>query len=367
MRVLLVTNDYLPKPGGIQQYLGGLVAALPAEVLVLAPRDDRVDGPEFGVHRDRRRFLWPTRRVRAWVRDEIEAFAPDVVLYGAPHPLATMGADLRRQTGVPYAVMCYGAEVTVPAAFPLIRNVVRHPLRHADAVFGLSAFTGRRLGRLLGREVRVMGAGVETVFSPGPGAPDTPVVGCVSRFVPRKGQRNVLDAVARLRSEGRDVGCLMVGAGRDEAALRRRAKRLGVPTRFEVGVPYARLPQLYREMTIFAMPCRSRWFGLEAEGLGVVFLEAAATGLPVVAGDSGGAPETVLPGVTGFVVDGDDTLVDAVRMLLDDPAMAAEMGRAGLARVASEWSWEAVAGRFIAGLEEAIDRGAGGHHPDEHS
>ena len=92
---------------------------------------------------------------------------------------------------------------------------------------------------------------------------------------------------------------------------------------------YDRLPGLYREMTIFAMPCRSRWFGLEVEGLGVVFLEAAASGLPVIGGDSGGAPETVVPGTTGFVVDGDESLAEAIRLLLDDPALAAEMGRQG--------------------------------------
>ncbi len=367
MRVLLVTNDYQPKPGGIQQYLGGLVRALPAETRVLAPRDDRATAPEPAVRRDRRRFMWPTRRVRTWVRDEIEAFRPDVVLYGAPHPLAHMGPDLRRQTGVPYAVMCYGAEVSVPAAFPGVRSVVRYPLRHADAVFGLSAFTSRRLERLLGREVRTMGAGVESAFSPGPGAPEQPVVGCISRFVPRKGQRRVLDAVAALRAEGREVTCLMVGAGRDEGALRRRATRLGVPTRFEVGVPYERLPALYREMTIFAMPCRSRWLGLEAEGLGVVFLEAAATELPVVAGDSGGAPETVAPGTTGFVVEDDEGLRSALRLLLDDPAMATAMGRAGRARVASEWSWVAVADRFMAGLEEAIRSAPGGGRRPDHS
>ena len=100
----------------------------------------------------------------------------------------------------------------------------------------------------------------------------------------------------------------MVGTGRDEAALRRLAGRLGIPVRFEVGVAWERLPGLYREMSVFAMPCRSRWFGLEVEGLGLVFLEAAASGLPVLAGDSGGSPETVLPGVTGFVVSDDRAL-----------------------------------------------------------
>jgi phosphatidylinositol alpha-1,6-mannosyltransferase len=191
------------------------------------------------------------------------------------------------------------------------------------------------------------------VFTPGL-PPERPVVGCVSRFVPRKGQRRVLQAVARLRAEGRDPSVLLVGMGRDEDDLRRLAARLGVPTRMEVAVPWSALPGLYREMTVFAMPCRSRWLGLEMEGLGLVFLEAAAAGLPVLAGDSGGSPETVVPGVTGFVVADDSALEEGLRMLLDDPAAAREMGRAGRERVLAEYTWEQVAGRLTAGLEAAV-------------
>jgi phosphatidylinositol alpha-1,6-mannosyltransferase len=163
----------------------------------------------------------------------------------------------------------------------------------------------------------------------------------------------VLRAAARLRAEGRDTSVLLVGRGRDEQRLRRLADRLGVPTRFEVGVPWERLPSLYREMDVFAMPCRSRWFGLEVEGLGLVFLEAAATGLPVLAGDSGGSPETVVPGETGFVVAADRHLVEGIRTLLDDPDRAAAMGAAGRRRVLAEYTWDAVAGRLQDGLAAA--------------
>lgn len=349
MRILLVTNDYPPRPGGIQQYLAGLVAALGLDVRVLAPRDDdATDDPV--VRRGRRRFMWPTRRTRRWIAAEIAEFRPDVVLFGAPHPLAHAGPALRRETGVPYAVMGYGAEVTLPAAVPGLRRLVRYPLRRADFLFGLSEFVAGRVRRLTRREVVVLGVGVGPEFVPASAPPERPVVGCVSRFVPRKGQRRVLRAAARLRAEGRPVEVLIVGRGRDENALRRLADRLEVPTRFEVGVPYAALPGFYREMTVFAMPCRSRWFGLEAEGLGIVYLEAAASGLPVVAGDSGGAPETVEAGVTGFVVDGLDTLTEALRLLVDDPALGARMGAAGAARAARIYSWEAVLARLEAGL-----------------
>ena len=145
----------------------------------------------------------------------------------------------------------------------------------------------------------------------------------------------------------------------------RLAARLEVPTRMEVAVPWARLPALYREMTLFAMPCRSRWFGLEVEGLGLVFLEAAASGLPVLAGDSGGSPETVIPGVTGYITADDRALDEGLRLLLDDPERARERGRAGRERVLAEYTWPAVAGRLLEGLAEAVGGPpAGSSRPD---
>ncbi|MBM3695195.1 MAG: glycosyltransferase family 4 protein [Actinobacteria bacterium] len=356
MRVLLVTNDYPPKPGGIQQYLANVVAAFPGEVRVLAPADS---GDDPRVVRHRRPFMWPTRAVRRWVEAQATEFRPDVLLFGAPHPLALLGPGLRRSLGIPYGLICYGAEVTVRAALPGARGILRRSLRRADAVFGLSRYTCRRVERLIGRPVPYLGAGVEPAFAPGD-PPERPVVGCVSRFVPRKGQRRVLRAVARLRADGRDLEVLLVGAGPDEAALRRLAARLGVPTRFAVAVPWAALPGLYRQMTVFAMPCRSRWLGLEVEGLGLVFLEAAASGLPVLAGDSGGAPETVVPGLTGYIVADDAALEEGLRLLLDDPGRAREMGRAGREKVLAEYTWEQVAERLVAGLEEAVGAGPGG-------
>jgi len=356
VRVLLITNDYPPKPGGIQQYLGNLVAAFAGEVRVAAPADE---GDDPRVVRHERSFLWPTRPVRGWLEEQIGTFAPDVLLFGSPHPLALAGPALRKATGVPYAVICHGAEVTIPAAIPVARQVLRRPLRRADVVFGVSRFTCGRVERLADRPVRYLGAGVEAAFTPGE-PPASPVVGCVSRFVPRKGQRRVLQAVARLRAEGRDLSVLLVGKGRDEEDLRALAARLGVPTRLEVAVPWERLPGLYREMTLFAMPCRSRWFGLEVEGLGLVFLEAAAAGLPVLAGDSGGSPETVIPGETGFIVADEEALDEGIRLLLDDPARAREMGRKGRDRVLAEYTWEAVAGRLAEGLAAAVEGHRGG-------
>ena len=348
MRVLIVTNDYPPKPGGIQQYLGNLTDAIDGEVRILAPADD---GDDPRVVRNRRKFMWPTRRVREWVIDQVKGFGPDVVLYGAPYPLPTMGPAVRKITGVPYGVLCYGAEITLPAAFPATRWLLSRPLKKADVLFAISRFTQRRVERLTGRPVVYVGAGIDVdTFTPGPSEEGIPLIGCVSRFVPRKGQRRVIEAVAGLRRDGMEAEVLLVGTGRDEARLRRLAAGLEVPVRFEVGVEWSALPGLYREMTAFVMPCRSRWFGLEAEGLGLVFLEAAAVGLPVLAGDSGGSPETVDPGVTGYVVATDAHITEGLRMLLKDRERAARMGTAGREWVLANFTWGMVAERLTKGF-----------------
>ncbi len=351
-RVLLVTNDYPPKAGGIQQYLVGLMGAIDGPVRILAPRDEAAEGD---IHRDRRRFMWPSRRIRRWVEHHIAEFQPDLVLFGAPHPLAWLGPGLRAATGVPYGVVVHGAEITIPAAFPVTRQLLRRPLRRADVLFAVSEFTRGKVERLTGRRVVVIGAGVDPSFQPGDAPADPPVVvGCVSRFVPRKGQHRVLKVCADLRSEGHDVAVALVGRGRSEGRLRRLAARLDLPVRFEVDLGFADLPDAYRRLHIFAMPCHSRWFGLEAEGFGVVFIEAAASGLPVIAGDSGGAPETVAPGATGFVVDGRRSLQDAIRLLVEDPDLRREMADAGLARARDRYSWDAVGERFRSAADEVI-------------
>lgn len=351
MRLALVTNDFPPRPGGIQQYLGSLVDAYPHPLLVLGP-SDRAAEPDERVVRHHSRFMWPTRSVAAWIERELEAFDADVIMFGAPYPLARLGPRLSRTLNIPYSVVAHGAEVTLPARLPGMRQWVAGPLRRADARLALSDFTAGAVERISGRPVDIIGTGIDADhFFPGEGSTSGAVVGCVSRFVPRKGQHRLIEAVAELRSRGSEAELLLVGRGRTESALRTTAHELGVPTRFEVDVPWPALAGLYRQMDLFAMPCRSRWLGLEAEGFGLVYLEAAASGLPVLAGDSGGAPETVVPGVTGFVVSSTEALVEGLEMLLADPVRAAAMGHAGRQRVLSEFTWDRTIDRLLAVLQ----------------
>lgn len=350
MRLLLVTNDYPPKPGGIQMFLKNFVDAYQDDVLVYAAADDAAPPDEHGVVRGTLRYMIPSRSVARSVMKAAEHFRPEAILFGAPHPLSRLGPGLRNAMGVPFGVLSHGAEVTIPAAIPGARQVLGSMLAAADVRFAVSRFTADRVTRLSGKPTEFLGAGVEVeAFTPRSSARpiDRPVVGCVSRFVPRKGQDRLIEAVARL---GKDVEVLLVGKGRTESDLRRLSAERGVDVRFAIDVPWAELPGLYRQMDVFCMPTRSRWGGLEIEGLGLVYLEASATGLPVLAGDSGGSPETVIPGVTGFVVSDIDDIVEGLRLLLDDPDRRAKMGAAGRSFVEENFTWDRVIERFHAGF-----------------
>lgn len=364
MRLGVLTNDYPPKPGGIQQYLGNLVDVWPGAVRVLAPHDGPAAATatgeavvvrhpaNFGPPRN---FLWPTPGVAEWAVSELAHFRPDAVLIGAPHPLTGLIGRLRDALGVPVGVLAHGAEVTIPAAVPGLRQALGALLAKADVRFAVSRFTADRVERISGRPCRFVGAGVDLeTFGPVTRIRSGPLtIGCVSRFVPRKNQDMVIAAADELHRDGVDSEVVLVGKGRLESRLRNRAAAASVPVRFEVDIPWQRLPELYGSFDVFCMPCRSRWGGLEVEGLGLVFLEAAATGLPVLAGDSGGAPETVKPGETGFVVRNSRDIVEAVRLLESDGDALTRMGSAARAFVESEFTWQRAAQRFLDGFVAA--------------
>ena len=180
------------------------------------------------------------------------------------------------------------------------------------------------------------------------GLADRPVIVCVSRLVARKGQDTLVAALPRVRAAVPDAMLLLVGDGgyRDRLEQQARERGLADAVRFAGGVPHAELPAHFAAGDVFAMPCRTRRGGLDVEGLGIVFLEASATGLPVVVGDSGGAPDAVRDGETGYLVDGRDVTAVADRLveLLQDPAARARMGAAGRDWVERCWDWDLLAG-----------------------
>lgn len=369
-RTLVVTNDYPPRPGGIQSYLESLVERLPPEeVVVYAPpwrgKDAAFDAArEYRVYRHGSRLMVPTasvqRRAAALVRDE----GISTVWFGAAAPLALLGPAMRRAGARRIIASTHGHEVGW-SMFPASRQVLHRIGSTADVVTYVSDYTKRRFGRAFGAkaDLRYLPPGVDTTrFVPDPlarndvrarhGLGERPVILCLSRLVPRKGQDVLIKAMPAIRRAIPDVALLMVGGGPYRAQLEALVAdhRVGEQVTFTGSVPFADLPRYHAAADVFAMPARTRGKGLDVEGFGIVYVEAAACGIPVVAGDSGGAPETVDDGVTGTVVDGREvaSVASAIIDILGDPDRAAAMGAAGREQAVAVHDWSRSAERLRA-------------------
>lgn len=363
MTTLVVTNDFPPRLGGIETFVRSTVDWLDGDVVVLTGRtpgrradEERYDAAQpFRVVR-RGGVLLPTRRAGAIAARLLRETGATRVLYGAAAPLGLLGPTLaaagaRRQVGLTHGHEAWWARL------PGFRSALRRigdDLTHLTVV---SAATGAVIGSALSpaarARLRVLRPAVDLGRFPlarRPGA--TGVVLVVARLVPRKGVDTLIRAVGRLP----EARLIVVGDGPQRARLTRLADRCAAGrVRFAGAVDADELRAAYEAADVFALPCRDRRRGLEVEGLGIVCLEAAATGLPVVVGRSGGAPETVEDEVTGFVVDDLDALTARLRELLDDPALATRMGAAGRSRVESEFS----VARSRAVLRDALGLAAG--------
>lgn len=375
-RTLLVTNDFPPRPGGIQTYLHTLAELLPADDLVVyAPAwphgptsHSEFDASQpFQVVRHPSSLMLPTPDVARRAADILRTRRCEAVWFGAAAPLALLAGHLRA-AGARRIVACTHGHEVGWSMLPGARQVLGHIGATVDVVTFVSRYTRSRFAAAFGPMARLAqvtpGVDVET-FRPDAaarreirdryGLGDRPVVVCVSRLVPRKGQDVLIRALPDIRRRVADAALLVVGDGPDRARLSQLAMRTGVTDDvvFTGSVPWSRLPAHFAAGDVFAMPCRTRGGGLDVEGFGIVYLEAAAVGLPVVAGRSGGAPETVLDGITGHVVDGRNVRDVAVTIggLLADPERATKMGRAGREWVSDEWRWVDRADRLAALLD----------------
>ena len=376
-RTLLVTNDFPPRPGGIQQFVHNLaVRRPPGSVVAYASTwkgSAAFDAEQpFEVVREDTGVLLPTPRVARRAAEIARAHDCDSVWFGAAAPLGLLADGLRRRAGIERAVaLTHGHEIGW-AALPGARQLLRRIARGNDVVTYLTEFQRVRLDRVLhglttlerltpGVDVEayhpgVDGSGVRARYGLG----DRPVIVCVSRLVPRKGQDMLIRALPTIRRRVPGAALLIVSGGPYRDKLQALARSEGVESDvvFTGSVRWEELPEHYAAGDVFAMPCRTRGAGLDVEGLGIVYLEASATGLPVLAGDSGGAPDAVLEGETGFVVGGTDVPAIAARLtdLLTDPARARAMGAAGRAWVEKEWRWESKADRLTELLRPRADR-----------
>ena len=373
---LLVTNDFPPKIGGIQSYLWELWRRLPPEdvTVLTTPHvdSDLFDREQpFRIVRTREPVLLPNPILARRVRRLANEVGARVVVIDPAVPLGVIGPSL----GIPYAAVLHGAEVTVPGRLPGTKQILSRVLREASLLISAGRYAeteARHAERNLPPVVQVPpGVDIER-FNPLPaiekastrarlGLPAAgPLVLSVSRLVPRKGMDVLIEACARLNSSGRHKGLTLAiaGAGRDKVRLEHLVEKLGAPVHMMGRVPGVDLPSLYACADVFALCCRSRWGGLEQEGFGIVFLEAAAAGVPAVAGDSGGAAEAVSDGETGLVVhDPTDpgAVSSAIDRLLSDPSLAARQGQAARARAESEYSYDVLA----AHLADALDKLSG--------
>lgn len=365
---VLVTNDFPPKVGGIQSYLWELWRRLPPECTTVLTTPHRGAAPFDAVQpmrivRTRDPVLLPhpglARRIRA-LADEVSA---EIVLLDPALPLGALGPRL----GLPYGVVLHGAEVTVPARLPGLSVVLSAVLRNASMAISAGGYAAGEAQRCASRALPVteVPPGVDTNRFVPLGAEERlrarrrfgvdsgPLVVCLSRLVPRKGFDVVIDAVSRLRPKHPGLQLAIAGAGRDRQRLERRARRLEVPVVFSGRISGDDVSLFMAMGDVFAAPCRSRWAGLEQEGFGIVFVEAAACGVPAVAGRSGGSHEAVAHGRTGFVVDrpahpGD--VAAAIDDLLSCGHRRAEMGIAARQEAEQRFSYDALAAELEAAL-----------------
>jgi phosphatidylinositol alpha-1,6-mannosyltransferase len=371
-RTLLVTNDFPPRVGGIQRTLHALVRELPADrVTVLAPSwegTEAFDAVEpYRIVRASGRFLWPTPATRRLLWGLVDGLGAQVVVFGDAVPLAAMGPGLARR-GIPYLVAAHGFDYWLSLLPGAHAGLAYMTSRAARVPVMCSAFIAHVVRTAVpeGVPVSVMYPGADVdAFRPGlptdgvlerHGLTGRPVVACVSRLVARKGQDVLIRAMPLIRSRVPGAALLLVGDGPHRSTLERMAARAPSGSVVFAGqVSEGDLATYYAAGDVFAMPCRTRLGGLEVEGWGNVFIEAAACGRPVVVGESGGAPESVVDGETGVLVDGRNVeqVADAVSRLLEDSAMADRMGKAGRERVERFYTWPRAAAQLGRWLRDA--------------
>ena len=369
--VCIVTNDFPPRIGGINDYVHQLARRLPTGRVTIFTSSYR-GAAEFDrgfmheVIRLPTEMMLPTPGVRRELHGVLRARRPDLVLFGALWPLGHMGPAIHRKLAIRYGGFSHGLELTGA----LVPGVLSHIGRPASLLTAVSDWARRKLEPAFGWDGRMplLPSGIDTGhFHPEVsdhavraryGLGDDPVVCCVSRLVARKGQDLLIRAWPQVVSAVPRARLLIVGGGPYDARLRAMAAASPVSARITLtgAVSYAELPAHFRAGDVFAMPCRARWFGLDIEALGAVFLQGAAVGRAVVAGDSGGAPEAVRVGETGLVVDptSPPALAAALIELLADETRRERMGAAGATWVHREWTWDAMTARLQGLMDAAL-------------
>ena len=370
--LLVVTNDFGPRAGGIETFIIGLIQRMPhAQTMVYTSSQgdtrtyDAAWFANYGVKviRDRSKILLPTPRVCRAVSRIVKSQKIDVVAFGAAAPLAIMAHRLRRAGARRIIALTHGHEVWWSKVFPF-SLALRRIGTTTDVLTYLGEFTRSAISKSLtttaSHAMVKIAPGIDTEhFAPTDstalrsslGLSGKKVIVCVGRLVHRKGQDYLIESMRAIINELSDAHLLLIGEGPYRTHLMNLVKKFNLEDHvtFVGRIQYADLPNYICVGDVFAMPSRTRFCGLEVEGLGIVYLEASACSLPVIAGASGGAPDAVIDGVTGVVVDGRDCAAIAVAAinLLENPERARTMGTAGRAWIVDKWRWQRWADEFV--------------------
>ena len=373
-KILCITNDFGPRAGGIETFVMGLIERSPKGSIIVytSAQGDTTSYDQgwlrdFGVEviRDPSKILLPTPRVIRSVKKVIARDSIKQVFFGAAAPLAIMARSLRRKGVVNIVALTHGHEVWWAKLWPF-SSAISFIGNNVDHLTYLGEFTKSEIAKALSTKAKSrlvkIAPGIDTDhFAPDSGSIqlrrdlgliDKKVIVSVGRLVHRKGQDFLIQSLPAILEKHPTAHILMVGEGPYRKDLTKIVEKLKLSqaVTFIGRIQYKDLPRYICAGDIFAMPSRSRLAGLEVEGLGIVYLEASSCALPVVAGRSGGAPDAVDEGITGFSVDGTSTveISSVIIKLLDDPAKAKAMGTAGRSWIIEKWRWEIWSKQFNA-------------------
>jgi phosphatidylinositol alpha-1,6-mannosyltransferase len=370
---LFITNDFGPRAGGIETFVHGLVQRLPKGSVIVYTSAQAATSDfdakwlqDFGVEviRDRSKILLPTPRVIKTCQRLISERKLSKVAFGAAAPLGIMAKSMRSAGAKKIVALTHGHEVWW-SKMPPFNLAIRHMSKHLDSISYLGDYTKSEISKALPKsnlsKLVQIAPGIDVEhFVPTDssnlraelGLTDKSVIISVGRLVHRKGQDMLIASLPAIKTAVPNVHLVLVGVGPHQAYLEKLAIKLQVSDciTFIGRINYAELPEYICLGDVFAMPSRSRFFGLEVEGLGIVYLEASACGLPVVGGSSGGAPDAVLVGETGVVVDGTNVseIAQACIELLNNPELSALMGANGRTWITQNWRWDIWATKFTA-------------------
>ena len=368
---LFITNDFGPRAGGIETFVHGLIERLPRGSVIVytsaQPDSDKFDAKwlsEFGVEvvRDRSKILLPTPRVIKACQKLVKSRKLTRVAFGAAAPLGIMARSMRSAGAEKIVALTHGHEVWW-AKVPPFSFAIKFMSQSIDAITYLGDYTRGEISKAISKndvsKLVQIAPGIDVDhFVPTDsselraqlGLADKAVIISVGRLVHRKGQDKLISALPAIRAAVPNVHLVLVGVGPHQKYLENLVAKLNIAdcVTFIGRINYSELPKYICVGDIFAMPSRSRFFGLEVEGLGIVYLEASACGLPVVGGKSGGAPDAVLVGETGVVVDGTNSseIAEACIDLLNNPELCALMGATGRTWIIENWRWEIWATKY---------------------